>query len=356
MEADLHYSDKPFSLCEPDGTLDQESLEVCLDRDFLEELYHDLKVARAIDQRAINLQRQGKLGTYAPCEGQEGCQVGAVLALEKDDPLFPTYRETAALLTRGVSLTKILQYWSGDERGSELPPSLNVFPTSVPVGSQGLHGVGAAKAFDFQDRDRVPMVFLGDGATSEGDMLEAFNFAGAWDTPVLFFCQNNQWAISVPRGQQTASQTLAQKAIAFGFDGYRVDGNDPIACYQLIDKLRNESLQDSEPVFIEALTYRIGNHTTSDDASRYRSEDEVEQWREKDPLMRIRRLLEKDFDWKDSDEDQLETTVETKIDEAVETFESFPEQSFEEIFDYTFENIPSSLQTQKQNLLDELDQ
>ncbi|MFB6344520.1 MAG: thiamine pyrophosphate-dependent enzyme, partial [bacterium] len=244
-------------------------------------------------------------------------------------------------------------YWSGDERGSNWDRDLRVYPISVPVGSQGLHGVGASFALRYQNEEQLSVVFLGDGATSEGDMLEAMNFAGAWETPVLFFCQNNQWAISVPREKQTASENLSQKAEAFGFEGLRVDGNDPLANYQLGRDLRQYCLENSEPVFVEAVTYRLGDHTTSDDAGRYREEDEVQAWKKKDPIRRIRLLLEDQHDWSDQDEDDLDKTIEQDIETAIDEFEKLPEPDPSDMFDYLYESITPRLRDQKSTLEDE---
>lgn len=346
--------DGPFQLCSPDGSLRRDDLAFDLTEEFLARVYRLLLYNRKIDRRAINLQRQGRLGTYAPCQGQEACQIGLVEALEDDDPLFPTYRETAALITRGVPLEKIYQYWSGDERGSRWSRDLNVYPISVPVGSQGLHGVGASFALEYQGETQLSVVFLGDGATSEGDMLEAMNFAGVWETPVLFFCQNNQWAISVPREKQTASETLARKAEAFGFEGVRVDGNDPLATYQLIRDLRSHCLEKSEPVFVEALTYRLGDHTTSDDADRYRSADELEEWRKKDPIHRTKKLLQSEFGWDDRRDEELDDKLERRIDDAVDDFENLPDQDPASMFDYLYETRPSVLDDQYETLRDEV--
>lgn len=346
---------EPFQVCSPDGTLLEDNLRFEVTEDFLTETYRLLKFSRLVDLRAVNLQRQGRLGTYAPCQGQEGCQVGLVQGLEEADPLFPTYRETAAMITRGIPLEKIYQYWSGDERGSTWSRDRNVFPMSIPVGSQGLHGVGASYALQYRGEDRLSVVFLGDGATSEGDMLEAMNFAGVWKTPVLFFCQNNQWAISVPRKKQTASETLAQKAEAFGFSGVRLDGNDPLASYQMARELREYAIEESDPVFVEAVTYRYGDHTTSDDASRYRDEGEREEWMNKDPLTRTRRLLETTYGWDDSREESLEEKLNERIDEAIEAFEGEPDPDPSSMFEYLYESVPDRLDEQRRQLEDELE-
>lgn len=343
----------PFRICSPDGSVDRDRLNFELSESFLTDVYRLLVYNRKIDTRAVNLQRQGRLGTYAPCQGQEGCQVGLVKALDERDPLFPTYRETAALITRGIPLEKIYQYWSGDERGSTWDRGFRVFPISIPVGSQGLHGVGASYALQYQGESQLSVVFLGDGATSEGDMLEAMNFAGSWETPVLFFCQNNQWAISVPREKQTESKTLSQKADAFGFQGIRVDGNDPLATYQLVDDLRSFCLENSEPLFVEAVTYRLGDHTTSDDAKRYRSEEEVEEWERKDPIRRIRSLLESEYGWNEDRENELRESLDDEIDAAVEAMEELSPPDSGSMFEYLYEEIPSHLEDQRRDLREE---
>ncbi|MFB6355923.1 MAG: pyruvate dehydrogenase (acetyl-transferring) E1 component subunit alpha [bacterium] len=337
----------------PDGELDEELLEFELDDDFLVNFYKKMKKVRVLDEKALKLQRQGRLGTYAPCKGQEACQVGSILAIEDKDFIFPSYRESGVFMTRGIPIEHILLYWGGDERGNtELRPH-RVFPVSIPVGSQPIHAVGAMKANTIQDKHNVAITYFGDGSTSEGDMLESMNFAGVWDTPVLFFCQNNQWAISVPREDQTASETLAQKSHAFGFDGVQIDGNDPLIVYQTVKQVRETMVEEATPYFIEAITFRRGDHTTADDASKYRTEQEEEKWIERDPLKRTRTYLEKNGVWDEDREQQLEEECEREIEKGVEAYEDYEKPDPGDIFQYTYEEMTSPLEQQYESFLQE---
>ncbi len=219
---------KMFQILKPDGTLQPGERAPINDQETLT-LYQKMVFIRLADQRCLMLQRQGRFGTYAPIWGQEACQVGSTFVLQKGDWVFPAFREIGATLIMGIQLKTFLLYWMGNEIGSKAPEGINVMPVSIPVGSQTLHAVGAAWGAKLKGDKVVAIVYFGDGATSEGDFHEAMNFAGVFKTPTIFFCQNNQYAISVPRAVQTASKTLAQKAIAYGFDGIQVDGNDLFA-------------------------------------------------------------------------------------------------------------------------------
>lgn len=356
MKETTHSNEVAFlQLCDPSGVLDEDHLDVSLTADLLEALYRRMKFSRAFDRRAVQLQRQGRLGTYAPARGQEGCQVGCSLALESDDYVFPSYREAPLQLSMGVSPESILTYWGGDESGSQYAEDVPVFPVSVPVGSHALHAVGAARARRLQDDPILCVACFGDGATSEGDLLAAMNFAGVLEVPVLFFCQNNQWAISTPREQQTASETLAQKADAFGFDGVQIDGNDPIAAYQVVRRVRERCLESSTPFFVEALTYRLGPHTTSDDPNRYRPESETDTWRKRDPIVRLRRLLERREDWDEDRETRLENEIEDRVESAVTAYENRETPDPHDIFRYTYASLTPPLKEQQKTLEEEIE-
>jgi len=228
------------------------------------------------------------MGTYAPLWGQEACQI-AVAALGPEDWLVPAYRELGAMWLRGVPLPTIYRYWIGDERGSVWDEELRVLPVAIPVGSQALHAVGLAWAMKLRWEPAVVLVYFGDGATSEGEVLEAFNFAGVFQTPTVFFCSNNQFAISVPRKGQTAARTIAQKAVGFGFPGIQIYGNDLLAVYGAVREAAERARAGQGPTLIEALTYRLGPHTTADDPTRYRDDAEVQQMKPFDPLLRVRK-------------------------------------------------------------------
>jgi len=340
---------------DPEGRLDTDALQIELDLDEIVELYKRMVLARKVDEKALNLQRQGRLGTYAEYKGQEAAQIGSASALESSDLIVPSYREGALLLARGVPLSNIFLYWSGDQRGNYGLKSLNILPPSIPVGSHPVHAVGAIRALNIRGDDGAfAVTYFGDGATSEGDLMEAMNFAGVWNTPVLFFCQNNQWAISLPRHKQSASKTLAQKALAFGFQGEQVDGNDLLAVRQAVVHAREHAIENQKPYLIEAITYRRGDHTTADDASRYRSSQEVEQWKQKDPLTRIRNYLETKHHWSDKHQSEWLSECDEVISEAIESYETREPADPADIFQYTYKELTPALQEQQKELIREL--
>src|SRR5918995_95898 len=275
-----------------ENVMGNEELRPPLAHDDIKKLYEWMVLARVFDEKAFKLQREGRLGTYASILGQEAAQVGSAFALQGGDWMFPSFREPGASFVRGLPMRMILQYWGGDERGSSIPEGLNDFPITIPVGTQIPIAVGAAWAAKLNGKQSVVMVYLGDGATSKGDFHEGLNFAGVFAVPVVFVCQNNQWAISVPLKRQTAAKTLAQKAIAYGFPGVQVDGNDIFAVYRATSEALMRAREGGGPTFIECLTYRLGDHTTADDASRYRSREQVERWKRKDPVERLRKYME----------------------------------------------------------------
>ena len=262
-----------------------------ISRDVLVEMYNAMVLTRAFDDKALKLQRQGRLGTYAPMRGQEACQIGSAFALQKDDWVFPAFRENGIFMIKGVSAEMLFRYWAGDERGMQIPKDVNILPVSITVGAHLPHAVGASMAFKYQKKKNVSVVYFGDGATSEGDFHTAMNFAGVYKVPCIFICQNNQWAISVPVKDQTASKTIAQKAIAYGFPGVQVDGNDVFAVYSAMTTAVDRARNGEGPTLIECFTYRLTDHTTSDDAKKYRPESEVREWEKKDPLPRFENYL-----------------------------------------------------------------
>ena len=315
-----------------------------LDDDELVSMYRQMKLARHFDERAVSLNRQGRMGTYPPLSGQEAAQVASAMAMAEDDWMIPSYREHAASVVRGLELKETLRYWMGDERGNSPDEDTNVFTVAVPIASQIPHATGMAWADKLQsdddDPERAFLCYFGDGATSEGDFHEGLNFAGVFDTPNVFFCNNNQWAISVPRERQTASETLAQKAEAYGFEGVQVDGMDPLAVYSVtreaLQKAKDPEEGQLRPTMIEAVQYRFGAHTTADDPSVYREEEEEERWREKDPIPRLEAYLQSqgvlDDDRVAAIQSSVEDEVATAIDEAEATADPDPQSMFEHVY------------------------
>lgn len=309
----------------------------------IKELYEWMALIRAFDEKILNLQRQGRVGTHAPLRGQEASQVGTAYVLDKKDWLFPSYREVGALVVRGAPMKEILRYIAGDEWGQHCSEEVNNFPTAIPVGTQPLHAVGAAMAATIKKEKTAALVYFGDGATSTGDVHEAMNFAGVFQAPTVFICQNNQYAISVPRCRQTNAQTLAQKAIAYGFEGMQVDGNDIFAVYKATKDAITKAKAGKGPTFIECLTYRQADHTTADDASKYRTEKELQMWIKKDPIDRMRKYMMKKKLWTDTDETAMRTRMNEKIEAAVHEFEKIPRPSPEEMFKYTYDTMTPAL-------------
>ncbi len=279
-----------LSILSEQGELDA-GLEPRIEKDTLLKLHRTMLLTRRFDERLLSLQRQGRVGTFAPVSGQEAAHLGAAAVLRATDWMVPAFRETAAEIWRGRPLASVIVYYNGFNEGGAIAAERNDLPISVPVGSQILHAAGIAWAMKYRGKDDVAMAFFGDGATSQGDFHEALNFAGVFDLPVVFVCQNNQWAISLPRARQTRSRTLAEKAAAYGIPGLQVDGNDVLAVYAAAQEAVERARAGGGATFIECVTYRMAVHTTADDPKRYRSDAEVEEWRRKDPIDRFQKYL-----------------------------------------------------------------
>jgi pyruvate dehydrogenase E1 component alpha subunit len=332
------------------GNCDQ-SLRPSLTDQQIKKLYEELVFTRTFDEKAFKLQREGRLGTYASILGQEAAQVASAFALEPGDWMFPSFREPGASFVRGLPPRMILQYWAGDERGSNIPEGQNDFPITIPVGTQIPIGAGAAWGAKLRGDKIAVLVYLGDGATSKGDFHEGLNLAGVFSLPVVFFCQNNQWAISVPLTRQTAAQTLAQKAIAYGFPGIQVDGNDAFAVYKATQEALARARAGGGPTFIEAVTYRIGDHTTADDASRYRSKETVEQWKKKDPIDRLIRYMISQGLWDEAYGQQTTANARARVEAAVEELQAIAPPQPKDMFRFIFQEMTEELREQMETLL-----
>mgnify|MGYP002761871140 CR=1 FL=1 len=328
-----------------------ESLD--LDEEELKDIYRKMMLARKFDEKAFSLQRRGEISTYAPHKGQEAAQIGAMFALEDEDWMVPSFRETAAFIMRGAPLDKIFQRWMGDANGQKGLKELNTLPVAIPVGTQNLHNAGIGMAMEFEEDENAVLGFTGDGSTSQGDFHESLNFAGVYSAHSVFFVQNNQYAISMPIEKQTKSDTIAQKAVAYGIDGVQVDGNDVLAVIKTVREAL-EKARNGEPALIEALTYRLEDHTTSDDSTRYRDEEEVEEWREEDPLKRFREYLKENDIWSDELED-YEEEAEEKVDEAAQEAIEAEDPEFDEMFDYVYGEMPELLKKEKEQFKEELE-
>lgn len=339
-----------------EGNVDAD-LEPDLDDETLTEMYRLMVLGRRFDERAVSLQRQGRIGTFPPLKGQEAAQAGSGLAMQEDDWFVPSYREHIVNMARDIPLDKILLYWGGDERGTQ-KEGRNL-PESVPVGSQLPHAAGIGMGTLMDEEDVAALTYCGDGATSEGAFHSGLNWAGTFDLPVVFFVQNNQYAISVPREEQTGAETIAQKALAYGVDGIQVDGNDPLAVYKATEEALERARTEQRPMLIEAVTYRRDNHTTADDASKYRDEDEVAYWQDRDPIDRFETYLEgkglldeplmEDGVFRDDrEESPVYREVDALVAEAVEAYEAAEDQAVDDLFDYHFADLPPELRRQKE--------
>lgn len=308
-------------------------------------LYRAMVFARTYDRKSTAMQKQGRLATYAPFEGQEAAQVGSAAALEPDDWMVATYRDAAAMWMQGYPMDLLFAGRTGDERGGSPPAPVNVMPPSITVGGHMVHAVGLAWAERLRGSDRIAITYFGDGATSEGDFHEAMNFAGAFEVGCVFLCQNNGWAISMPREAQTASETIAQKSIAYGMPGIQVDGNDLFAVYEATREAVTRARMGGGPTLIEAVTYRVGPHTTADDPTRYREDDG--SWRRRDPLERVRLYLSERDRWSQEWQDHIEDQAASEIESAVATAEAIPAPSVTDVFDGMFAELPPILAEQR---------
>jgi pyruvate dehydrogenase E1 component alpha subunit len=310
-------------------------------------MYRAMTLVRVFDAKAVNLQRTGQLGTYPSCLGHEAAHVGIGAAMRPEDVLAPVYREFGTQLWRGVTMTEILTYWGGDERGSDFAVPRQDFAWCVPIATQTLHAAGAAMAFKILKQPRCALAYIGDGGTSEGAFYEALNLAGSRGLPVVFVIVNNGWAISVPVAAQTAAHTLAQKAVAAGIPGVQVDGNDVFAVRDVVGEALETARRGDGPTLVEALTYRLSDHTTSDDASRYRTAREVKEAWSLEPLLRLRQFLVARGGWNDHSERALLQECALKVEAAVGEYLGGAKPATDAMFDHLFAALPAHLHDQR---------
>ncbi|MGH8460272.1 MAG: pyruvate dehydrogenase (acetyl-transferring) E1 component subunit alpha [Stenotrophobium sp.] len=339
---------------EADGTLLAPLPDFARDPEQLRAMYRTMVSTRLFDKKAVALQRTGQLGTYAACLGQEAVGTAIGMALDADDVYIPAYREYAANFLRGVPMENVLLYWGGDERGMCFPegtPSYHDFPFSVPIATHVPHSIGVAYAFKLRKQSRVVLASCGDGATSKGDFYEAISSAKVWNLPIVFLVSNNQWAISLPRARQTGAQTLAQKAIAGGMSGEQVDGNDVIATRFVLERAIARALSGGGPTLVEAITYRLHDHTTADDARRYRDEAEVKAAWERCPIRRLKAYLEAQKLWSADDEAQLNTEGSARAEAAAKTFLNIAADTPTAMFDSLYAKLPRQYEWQRNEVM-----
>lgn len=350
METIADFEIQYSQFLDPDGRPSDTLPDFAQDSEQLIEMYRQMTLVRIFDGKAINLQRTGKLGTYASSLGHEAAHVAIGAAMQDEDCFAPMYREYGAQFYRGVKMSEVLMYWGGDERGNDFSQPKHDFAWCVPIATQCLHAAGAAMAFKLKKEPRVAVSVVGDGGSSKGDFLEAINAASAWKLPLVLVVVNNQWAISVPRSKQNTAATLAQKGIAGGLPSIQVDGNDLIACLWAMDKAVKAARDGKGAFVIEMMTYRLSDHTTADDARRYRPKEEVDEAWEKEPLLRLRKYLISQDAWDDGQEEELTNEcvefVQQAADEYLDLVANDP-QPVTAMFDYMFAELPHDLAEQR---------
>ncbi len=333
-----------LSIIDPQGSLVGEDPQ--LDPELYQQMYRNMVLARELDRRMLALQRQGRLGTYAMLEGQEAVQIGSALAMEPNDFVFPSYREHGVQVTRGLPMEVLLAYWRGLPNAAWDMNKYRTGIVTVPIASQLPHAVGYSYVTKMRGEDTVAVTYFGDGATSGVDFHSGMNFAGVWKTPTIFICANNLYAISVPYEKQTAAETIAQKAGAYGFEGLRVDGMDPIAMYLATRLAAQRGREGKGPTLIEAMTYRYGPHATADDPTLYRSQEEVESWKSKDPIERLRRFLEGRGEWDERAGEKIALEVTDAVDQAITAIEAQPLPTRDDAIRHGFARIPEHVADQ----------
>lgn len=338
--------DRMLRIIDNDGNVIRPDLFPDISDDTVAEAWKAMFFERVADEMAVSFQRQGRMFTYPPNKGQEAIHIAAGEVIRENDWLVPAFREVGVMLAKGVSMKEIFLYYNGNEQGSNFKNAPRVLPINVPIGTQLSHAVGIGYSIKYRKEPDVVFTYIGDGGTSEGDFSEALNFAGVWQVPVVFTIQNNQYAISVPVSTQTRSLNLAVKSIAFGIPGIKVDGNDFFAMYLAYQQASEHARTGKGPVLIEAVTYRCGAHTTSDDPTRYRTREEEEKWKLSDPLLRLKMYMEKRGIWR-VNEDELSECYKKEVEKQFVEAENVG-YSLEEVFEYNYAEMPDDLRRQKE--------
>ncbi len=343
----LNTTIEHVSILDEDGNFDAELGRDLIPDDDAVRLYEHMCICRHFDEIAFKLQRSGRMGTYPENRGQEATSLGAAYVLRPDDWLVPCYRENTGLFWRGLPMEMILLHWMGDERGNQIAADLAMTPQAIPIGTQMLHAVGLAWASKYRGEDRISCTFFGDGATSEGDCHEALNFAASLNIPVVFVCQNNGWAISVPTKIQCAAPTVAQRGMAYGMPCVQCDGNDLFAVAKVVRDAAELARAEHRPSFIEAITYRMGDHTTADDARRYRDQAVVDAWKKRDPLVRLRMYLTERTLWDDAREKTLAARAKKEVAAAAKRAEEIADPVLSDMFDSLYATLSPDLEAQR---------
>lgn len=350
---------KKLSILDENGKITDKKLEPKISKEVLLKMYRTMMIGRISDIKALQFQRQGRMLTYALNKGQEGCQVGAAAAMEAQDWLSPAFREVGIALYRGISLEEIFLYWYGNEKGSKYDPNTRVLPVNIIIGSQVNLGAGLAMASKIKGDKAITLATIGDGGTSHGEFYEGLNYAGSFSAPLVVMIQNNQYGISTPRSKATAAETLAQKAYAFGVPGIQVDGNDVLAVYVAAKEAYDHARSGKGPVLIEAVTYRMGAHTTNDDPSIYRSQEEELVWEKKDPILRFKKYLIAKGYWSEEEDQKLDNELNEYVIETFKKVEGYGAKvDLIEVFEHTYETMTPQLVEQYneyKEFLDELE-
>jgi pyruvate dehydrogenase E1 component alpha subunit len=336
-----------LSVLSPDGEVINKDKLPALSDDQLKEIAYRMIFTRTWDDRAVNLGRQGRLGFYAPVSGQEATMVGSEFALEKEDFICPGYRDIPQLVWHGLPLYQAFLYSRGHQHGGEVPADVNVLPPQIIIGAQILHAVGIGMGFKLKQQKNVVITYTGDGGSSEGDFYEGLNFAGVYKLPVIFFVQNNGYAITTPFSKQTAAKSIAHKAVAAGITGVKVDGMDVFAVIKAVQEAAERGRNGEGATLIEAVTYRFRPHSLSDDASKYRSKEEEGEWNEKDPISRVVKYLEKKGLWSEEDTQRVREEAKAKVNEEIKKAEKTEKMTISGLLDTMFENTPKHLEEQK---------